>query len=333
MTDKVGTIRDVARMTGLSTATVSRVMNGNPKVNPEMRAEVLRVAKQLNYVPNPAARALSTRRSKTVATIIPTIEHSVFAKFITAIEQTLAARGYNLVLAISNAELTREMAAAEQLVAMGAEAFILTGATHSGELLDMLERRSIPVVFTSIFDGASAVPTIGYDNTALATAAIEYLHGNGHRTIAVAHGPTAESDRTAARCRGVLLASSDEIETPLVEVALSVEGGREAARRILEMSPRPSAILCLSDVLALGVMFQLQSMGLTIPDDISIMGFDNLDWSKDSHPSLTTIDLPATRMGDVAARQVVDRLETSAPMTSTRLPARIVERESVRRVT
>jgi LacI family transcriptional regulator len=305
-------------------------MNGNPKVNPKMRAEVLRVAKQLNYVPNPAARALSTRKTKTVAAIIPTIEHSVYAKYITAVEQTLGKHGYNLVLAISNADLTQELVAAEQLVAMGAEAFILTGADHRQDLLGLLERRAIPVLFTSIFDAASAVPTIGYDNTALASSAIEYLQSNGHHNIAVAHGPTHESDRTVARCAGVALALSGQNTAPLVEVELSVEGGREAAKRILEMIPRPTAILCLSDVLALGVMFQMQSVGLTIPDDISIMGFDNLDWSKDSHPSLTTIDLPATEMGAVAARLVVDRLEHDTPMKSVPLQANIVRRNSVR---
>jgi len=333
MADKIGTIRDVARATGLSTATVSRVMNGNPKVNPKMRADVLKFAKQLNYVPNPAARTLSTRKSKTVAAIIPTIEHSVFAKYITAVEQTLGQHGYNLVLAISNADLAQELAAAEQLVAMGAEAFILTGADHSRDLLDLLERRGIPVLFTSIFDDASAVPTIGYDNTALAYSAIEYLQSNGHRNIAVAHGPTHGSDRTLARCKGVTLALSGQNTARLVEVALSVEGGREAAKGILEMTSRPTAILCLSDVLALGVMFHLQSIGLTIPDDISIMGFDNLDWSKDSHPSLTTIDLPATKMGEVAAQLVVDQLENNTPMNSVPLHANIVTRNSVRSIT
>ncbi len=321
----------MARLTGLSTATVSRVMNGNPKVNPKMRAEVLKAAKQLNYVPNPAARALTTRKSKTVAAVIPTIEHSVYAKFIAAIENTLRQHGYTLVLAVSNADLAQELAAAEQLVAMGAEAFILSGAEHSQDLMELLERRGMPVLLTSIYDETSEVPTIGYDNTALASSAINYLQSCGHRNIAVAHGPIHESDRTVARCEGVKMAMSRNEQTPFVEVTLSVDGGREAAKRILQMTPRPTAILCLSDVLALGVMFQSQSVGLTIPDDISIMGFDNLDWSKDSHPSLTTIDLPASKMGEAAAQLVVDQLENGTPLKSALLPAEILVRNSVKR--
>lgn len=332
MADNVGKIRDVARATGLSTATVSRVMNGNPKVDPQMRARVLEAAKQLNYVPNPAARALSTRKTRTVAAIIPTIEHSVYAKYITSVEQALGRLGYTLVLAISNADLRQELAAAEQLVAMGAEAIILTGANHNPDLINLLERRAMPVVFTSIYDPASAVPTIGYDNTALAGAAIAYLQSYGHNMIAVAHGPLHDSDRTAARCEGVKLAISRQGLAPFVGVELSVEGGRRAAASILEMAPRPTAILCLSDVLALGVMFQLQSVGLSVPEDISIMGFDNLDWSKDCNPSLTTIDLPATKMGEVAVQLVVDQLENGTPMKSFPLSASIVTRNSVKRI-
>lgn len=319
----------MARATGLSTATVSRVMNGNPKVHPDMRAKVLAAAKQLNYVPNPAARALTTRKSKTVAAIIPTIEHSVYAKYITAVEQALGQHGYTLVLAISNADMEQELSAAEQLIAMGAEAFILTGASHSPDLLELLERRSKPAVFTSIFDRSSSMPTIGYDNIGLATSAVHYLHSGGHKHIAVVHGPQHQSDRMEARCKGVRLGLSNAEDAAFIDVDLSVEGGREAAKLILELDIRPTAVLCLSDVLALGVMFHLQAAGMVIPDDISVMGFDNLDWSKDSNPSLTTIDLPATKMGEVAANAVVEKLEKNVPIVSAALPAHIVSRNSV----
>ncbi|WP_424975759.1 LacI family DNA-binding transcriptional regulator [Dinoroseobacter sp. S124A] len=333
MVKKIGTIRAVARDTGLSTATVSRVMNGNPKVNPEMRTRVLEAAKRLNYVPNPAARALSTAKSKTIAAIIPSIEHSVYAKYITAVEHTLSGLGYTLVLAISNADLEQELNAAEQLIAMGAEAFILTGADHNTDLMDLLNLRAKPVVFTSVFDAACGVPTVGYDNRQIAFDAVTFLQDHGHERIAVVHGPHLESDRTVSRCKGVLDAYLGKIQPRFVDVTLSVEGGRDAARDILKASQRPTAILCLSDVLALGVMFHLQSVGMTIPDDMSVMGFDNLDWAKESHPSLTTIDLPATKMGQVAAESVVARLEKGSTINSVALPAQIIPRKSVMKTT
>jgi len=168
MSKKVGRIRDVAKETGLSIATISRVMNGASNVKAETREKVLSACAKLDYVPNPAARTLSTNRSKTIAVIIPTIEHSVFAKYITGIEQTLNQRGYSLVMAISNADPEEELEAARKLLGMGAEAFILTGADHSQELLDTFERRSVPYVLTSIYDSASAGPSVGYDNQQLA---------------------------------------------------------------------------------------------------------------------------------------------------------------------
>lgn len=330
MADKLGNIRDVARESGLSTATVSRVMNGNPKVNPELRAQVLKAAERLNYVPNPAARALSTAKSKTVAAIIPTIEHSVYAKYITSVEQTLGQLGYTFVLAISNADQNQELAAAEKLIAMGAEAFILTGAEHSPDLIELLKRRVKPVVFTSVFDVSSEIPTIGYDNENLGLQAFDYLKRCGHREIAIVHGPQDKNDRTVARRKGVVDAIGPSDTVGFIEVELSVGGGREAAQRALASEVRPTAVLCFSDVLAQGVMFHLQSVGLKIPDDISIMGFDNLDWSTASHPSLTTIDLPATKMGVEAAQSVILKLEENKSIESVQLTAEIVVRDSVK---
>lgn len=184
-----GKIRDVANATGLSIATISRVMNGSAKVSKNTRKLVLEACAQLDYLPNPAARALSTSRSKTVAAIIPTIEHSVFAKFIAAIEATLGEHGYTLVLAISNSDADEELKGAQKLLGMGAEAFILSGAAHSRTLLDMFTRREVPHVFTSVWDPASASPTIGYDNARLAGDAILYLAERGHDSIGVIHGP------------------------------------------------------------------------------------------------------------------------------------------------
>lgn len=282
-------------------------------------------------MPNAAAKALSTAKSKTIAAIIPSIEHSVYAKYITAVEQTLGHLGYTLVLAISNADLEQEFTAAEQLIAMGAEAFILTGADHNTELISLLDRRATPVVFTSVFNEASDVPTIGYDNRQIGSDAANFLQEQGHESIAVVHGPRDESDRTVARCEGIVDACLGKTQPRFVEVALSVEGGRNAARDILAWLRRPTAMLCLSDVLALGAMFHLQSVGMSVPDDMSIMGFDNLDWAKDSHPSLTTIDLPATTMGEVAAKSVVDRLENGSAMKCVGLPAQIISRKSVKK--
>lgn len=329
MTKKVGRIRDVAKETGLSIATISRVMNGAKNVTPETRKRVLEASRKLDYLPNPAARALSTAKSKTIAAIIPTIEHSVFAKFIAAIEQTLSSQGYSLVLAISNSDPEIELSAAKKLLGMGAEAFILCGADHSAELFDLFDRRGVPYVFSSIWDPDSAVSTFGYDNRALARDAVQYLVAKGHNDIAVIHGPLNDSDRARARWRGAHDAKTADLTLDFFETALAVTGGKSGIAQVLDQPKDYTAVLCFSDVLALGVYFGMTEAGLTVPDDISVMGFDNLDWSSSVVPALTTINLPARTMGADIARQLMAHLDQGVALHPQKLEGVIVERASV----
>ncbi len=324
-----GTIRDVARETGLSIATVSRAVNGNENVSPQTRARVLDACERLDYLPNPAARALSTSKSRTVAAIIPSIENSVYAKFIAAIETTLTKRDYALVLAISNASEEDELKAARRLLGMGAEAFILSGATHSDTLLDMFERRRVPHVFTSVWDPENSCATIGYDNAALAAEAVRFLVAKGHRDICVVHGPLAENDRAAARKIGALSTHIDGLGLAFIETELSVKGGKSAVQSLLANRPPCTALLCFSDVLALGAYFALSAAGMKIPQQMSVMGFDNLDWSSETEPPLTTIDLPAIQMGHEVATQIADLLDRGETAKSHLLQGHIIERASV----
>lgn len=305
-------------------------MNGSKNVSPATRDRVLEACRKLDYVPNPAARALTTRSSRTIAAIIPTIEHSVFAKFIAAIEETLSEAGYSLVMAISNADEDEEMRCLQKLLGMGAEAFILSGASHSPDLLELLERRKVPHVYTSIWDPTAISPTIGYDNFALAEQAVRYLAGKGHQRIAVAHGPLDTSDRTRARRAGAESAQADVERLEFFETPLGVAGGKTIFRQLCARERDFSAILCFSDVLALGCLFGAQEAGVRIPEDISLMGFDNLDWSTETTPSLTTINLPARRMGRVAATALVSHLETQDDIRPHLLDGRIIERDSVK---
>lgn len=332
MRKSVTSIRDVAKETGLSTATVSRVINNSANVSAETRAQVLDACDRLSYLPNSAARALSTSRSKTIAAIIPTIEHSVFAKFISGIEQTLDEQGYSLVMAISNADEESELKAARKLLGMGAEAFILTGSNHSAVLTQTFARHEVPYVFTSVWEPTGSAATIGYDNAKLAGEAVEYLVANGHRHISVVHGPLFESDRTVARKKGAETAGKGKARLQFYETELSVAGGKAAVHTLLSPGFACTAVLCFSDVLAMGVSFGLAENGKTVPDDFSVMGFDNLDWASQTVPALTTIDLPASGMGRSAAEALVSNLETGSPVHNQHLSAEIVERASVRRI-
>lgn len=319
-------VREVAAATGLSVATVSRVLNNAASVRADTRNRVLRAMKELGFAPNPMARALSTRRTRTIAAVIPTLEHSIFARFLNAIELELASRGYALVIATTENDANLELERSRALLDMGAEGLILSGATHREDLLEMIARRDIPTLCTSIFQPDYRLPTIGYDNPHLGRNAINYLQSLGHRRIAVIHGPSGNNDRTATRIEGVRAGTRETDEVTFFETSLDVTGGTIVAQGILESDLGATAILCLSDVLALGALFAGARAGVRIPRDLSVMGFDDLDWAAHCSPPLTTISLPNARMGRKCAAALVARLDDGVELNGERLPADIVVR-------
>ncbi|MGI9421285.1 MAG: substrate-binding domain-containing protein [Geminicoccaceae bacterium] len=324
-------VRSIARATGLSVATVSRVLNGSANVKTSTRDRVLAAVRDLGYAPHAAARALATSRTRTIAAVVPTLEHSIFARFLNMVEVELARHGYALIIATSGGAHDQELKRVRELLDMGGEGLILSGIDHHPELLELIEARRVPTVCTSIYDAGSPLPTIGYDNENLGKDAIGYLQDLGHRRIAVIHGPLADNDRTRLRRAGIERASRPETELHFFETNLVAAGGAAAARSLLGKTCRPSAALCLSDVLALGVLFESGRQGLDVPEQLSVMGFDDLDWAEHSQPSLTTIKLPTAEMGRMAADALVDRLDHGIELPSLCLPSSIVTRMSTAR--
>lgn len=324
-------VRSIAEATGLSVATVSRVLNGSAHVKAPTRDRVLAAVQRLGYAPNPAARALATKRTRTVGAIVPTLAHSIFARFLNAVELELADNGYALIMATSDGEPEKETTRARELLDLGAEALILSGLDHQQELLALIAARSIPTVCTSIYDQAAPLPTIGYDNEQLGRDAITYLQDLGHRRIAVIHGPLTNNDRTQLRRRGIETAHREGTVIDFHETNLDVAGGSRTAFDILGRTTKPTAILCASDVLALGVLFEAARQGIDVPDSLSVMGFDDLDWAEHSQPPLTTIRLPTIEMGKETARSIVSHLDQGSELAGRKLDAQMVTRRSTAR--
>ncbi|MEM1344356.1 MAG: LacI family DNA-binding transcriptional regulator [Pseudomonadota bacterium] len=320
-------LRDVAREAGVSTATVSRVINGASTVAPATRALIEDKIRELGFAPSPLAKALNLGRTRTVAAVIPTVDNAIFARFLEALEARLGALGHALVIATSNDDRTLEYTRVRALLEMGAEAVILSGASQLPALGQLAARFQAPVVLSSIYDAEAAYPTIGYDNAGLAAQAMAHLVGLGHRQIAVLHGPLAGNDRTRLRLAGAEEARGAATLT-CHEGALSVEAGARATTALLEAGPRPTALFCLSDVLALGALFALQRAGLDVPGQISVMGFDNMAWATEAVPPLSSVDLPAVEMGAVTAEAIVAHLERGTPITPRCLRASLILRGS-----
>ncbi|MBX2867321.1 MAG: LacI family transcriptional regulator [Acidiferrobacterales bacterium] len=326
-------IRQIAAKAGVSIATVSRVLNGSEKVADSTRDRVMAAVSQTNYRPNAAAKALATNRTRTIAALIPTLEHSIFAVFIHAIEDEVARAGYSLVIATHGFDDNTEAERCNEVIKLGAEAIIVSGAEHSEDFFRLIDTYAVPCLYTSVYEPENSRASIGYDNRKLGSEAILFLQSLGHSRIAVIHGPIEQNDRMRLRVAGVKDVQQRDLNTRIsfFQAPIGVEGGALVARKWFEQDHLPEACLCLTDTHALGVMFESQRHQIRIPEELSVMGFEDLDWAEHCEPGLTTIALPAADMGKIAGAALVRHLDNGEPLAHQLLQASIVERGSTSR--
>jgi LacI family transcriptional regulator len=307
-------VTDVARLAGCAPATVSRALNNPDKVSPDKRERVERAMKELGYVRNHAARALRSHRSHMVGILIPTLDYALYASLVGAATRRLSSAGLSALVATFNFDLQAELREARLLIEHGAEALILIGQKHDPALYSLLHQHDVCFVNTYTLDPHGAHPSVGFDNEAAAAAMTRHLVHLGHRNIGVISGHTHDNDRTTTRLAGIrreLLQHGITLGPDrIIECAYSITNGREACAALLaRIHPRPTALICGNDVLALGAIVECREQGLQIPEEISVVGFDNLELSKHSSPALTTVNVPTEQMGNAAATYLLDRLD------------------------
>jgi len=321
---------DVARLSGLSTASVSRALNTPDKVRPQTRERVEAAVRELGYVPHGAARALASRQLRTIGALVPTLDNAIFASAINALQKRLSVSGFGLLVASSEYRKDEEFRAAQAMVAHGIDGLVMIGEVHEPALLQMLERRNIPSINIWTYSTPAGRPAIGFDNARAAGRVIDYLAGIGHRRIAMIAGAQADNDRAQARVRGVRAAlQSHQIELPeayLLERRYDIGEGRQAARVLLAHSPPPTAIVCGNDVLAVGALLEAQAQGMNVPAALSIVGFDDLPIASHLNPALTTVHVPSAEMGRLAADYLVAKVAGGSPPHATELEAQLVIR-------
>ena len=303
-------LKDVALRAGCSVATASRVMNGNTTVGVVERERVLAAAAQLGYVPNNSARALRAQTTRLVGVIIPTLDHAIYAKMVDGLQDRLARAGTSVIINTSGYDLERECQQARLLVGRGVEALVLVGAEHDPDLYDHLKRAGIAQIYTYTNKLGQGNAAVGMDNHASGASVARYLFELGHRRFGMIAGVTRGNDRATMRRDGFLdgleasgIARNDII---VLEAPYSIELGRAAMQSLMQTHPRPTAVFCGSDILAVGAMKYCQSENIVIPDDVSIVGFDNLEIAQLVSPELTTLDVPARAMGEAAAAVLIE---------------------------
>lgn len=323
-------LRDVARAAGVSVATVSRVLNTPEKVSKKTRERVEAKIAELRFLPNAAARIFSTGRTRAVGALVPTLDNAIFARVLDSLEDCLGERGLSLVVATTCDDPDVEFKKANDLLKIGAEALIVIGVTRSPAFNGLIDTARLPVVAISYFDPDYSLPTIGYDNGEGARIALRHLLDLGHRNISVIHGPADTNDRTRARMAAIQDAASGANLT-FHETEISVGGGCEAALQLAQAGLQADACLCLSDVIASGVLLEFLRQGIRVPDQISVTGIDDLPSSAFTQPPLTTVHLPVATMGRKAGTAIADWLDTGRAPTPMSLPVSLVERQSTGR--
>ncbi len=321
---------DVAAYAKVSTASVSRVLNGLATVGETVRRDVENACNALGYVPNGAARALAASRTMTIGAVVPTIENVGFATAVSSLQSHLKSAGYTLLLASSNYEPEAELKEARLLLSRGVDGLMLVGSDHDERLLPMIAQNGVPFVETWTL--TEDRPCVGVNNVAAAYELTKYLVGLGHVEIGLIAGVTAGNDRAGGRKRGVLKCLSERglsLKSEwLTERPYRVADGRLAMRSLIQAEQRPTAVICGNDQLALGALIEAHAQGLDVPRDMSIAGFNDLEFAAHTNPPLTTVRIPTVDIGTEAARLLLRAIDEKQMPPSVEIPYELMARGS-----
>lgn len=295
------TIRDVAREAGVSVATVSRALNDRGNVADAVRLRVREVAEALRYLPHPGARDLSSRRTHTIGVVLPLLHGDFYSGLMRGIDHV--ARAYGLHLLVSSHHGRRD----EQDVALQAlrgrvDGLLVMSAASTPPHDDGPARLGLPVVLLDSASARGPVPSVGIDNHGGAVTMVRHLIARGHRRIAFIGGPPGHGE-AAERERGYRAAMQDvDLPAWVVPGAFDEASGHRACTDLLGGSVRPDAVFAGNDLMALGCLFALAQAGVRVPQDLALVGFDDIPLAQYAHPAITTMRVDATELGRRAMR-------------------------------
>ncbi len=327
------TIKDVAQRAGVSPTTVSYVLTGSRFVRPATRARILRVIEELNYQPDYVARSLRAKRTLTVGMIVSDIANPFYADIVRGVEDVLSERHYSLILCNTDEAPERERTALQLLVGKKIDGLIIVATGANIEALAAASQAGLPIILVDRRLPGDWLDTVLVDDRQGAETAVRHLLALGHRRIGAIIGRTGISTTDSRRLgyEAALLARDVPIDPDLIRNGQStVDGGAAAARALLDLRPRPTAIFTANNLMTLGLFMALKECGLRCPEDVAVAGFDDMIWLSAFAPGVTTIAQPNLNLGKRAAELLMDRLTGCAPESPRIevLPARLVVRES-----
>jgi len=304
---------DIARLAGVSVGTVSRALAGSPLVTDETRQRIAQAVGETGYVINHVASGLRRRRSRQILVMLPSIANPFFAEIVLGVEEEAQDRGYGVLVGNTSGAPRREEALARHLLTGAVDGLILL----TGRMPELLAGIAAEdrVVAVSERVPAAAIATVAIDHAAAAREAVRHLRDLGHRRIAHIAGP-AGNILTAQRLKGFRDAmAEDGLAVPAERIAFgdfTFASGTAAMNQLLAAQPRPTAVFCSNDEMAIGAVKAARAHGLAVPGDLSVVGFDDIPFAAAFDPPLTTIQQPRRAMGRVAASLLLDQLENKS---------------------
>ncbi|MBM7788598.1 LacI family DNA-binding transcriptional regulator [Tenggerimyces flavus] len=326
---------DVARLAGVSQATVSQVLNDKATMVPvETRQRILAAAEELGYVPDSTARALRVRSSQTVAFIIPDITNPFYPAVERGVQDVAERYGYDVIVYNADGDEAKERKAIRSVRSRGVDGVIASFFRMTTTDLRPLLEHGVPVVrLEPRARRVSDLPldNVFTDNVAAARTAVDHLVDKGYRRIGMISGRSGPGPARLSGLRQSLAAHGMKaVESLIVEGDFTESGGYSAMRRLLRSRRPPDAVFAANDLMAMGALLALRDAGARVPDDVAVMGFDDIPAAKLVSPSLTTVNLFQDRLGRQAAELLFERLRGPAPSVgrSVEIPYELVVRET-----
>jgi LacI family repressor for deo operon, udp, cdd, tsx, nupC, and nupG len=329
-------IYQVAKRAAVSTATVSRVLSRPDVVSPETRRRVMDAVNLLGYAPNSAARHLRTLRSGQLLVMVPDISNPFFSLILRGIEEAARAAGYAVLLGDTQHDEEREERYASMLTRKEADGLIFLGHRLPKTAASLIQASSgaAPIVNACEFNPELGIPSVHIDNATAAAEAMSHLYALGHDRIGIVTGPLV-SPLSRDRLDGATARADAQGARAALSVAhgdFTIESGALAGDRLLDQTDRPTAIFCFNDEMAIGVLGAARRRHLRVPEDLSLVGFDDVRYAAHTNPPLTTIAQPMQQIGERTACLLLDILNgrTTTPASIT-LPHHLVVRASTAR--
>lgn len=327
------TIYDVAREANVSMATVSRVVNGNPNVKPTTRKKVMSTIEQLGYRPNAVARGLASKKTTTVGVVIPDISSSFFSELARGIEDIANMYNYNIILCSSDQNIEKELQSTNTLLEKQVDGLLFMGGEITEEHMRIFTTASVPIVLASTKDREETLPSVNIDHFQAAYDATSWLIEGGHRRIAMVTGSLTNSWGRKERYEGYKRALEDadfQVEDEYVRSGdKRYESGLSAAEYFLSLSEPPTAVFTVSDETGVGIIHGVQDAGKRVPDDVEVIGYDNIRLTEMVRPRLTSVVQPMYDIGAVSMRLLTKYMNNETVEHHTvMLPHRIEYRNS-----